>query len=93
MYGRTNKNQAIRQIAKHESRTTRLRRARDAAIAPHNKKHAHHVGFSDKDPLFDTAPDLHHHMSDSKNYPQHLLSFVMDPPNDPAKLVGILSNS
>lgn len=89
LYGRTNKNQAIRQIAKQERRMTRLRRARNAAIAPHNKKHSHHVGFSDNDPLSYTGLDLHHHMSDSKNYPQHLLSFVREPPNDPAKLVGI----
>jgi hypothetical protein len=88
-YGRTNKNNAIKQIAKHERRTTRLRRAREAASAPRNKGHAHQVAFSDNDPLPCTGPDLHHHMSDSQNHPHHLLSFVGEPVHDPAKNVSV----
>jgi hypothetical protein len=87
-YRRTNKVKATRQIAKHERRDTRLRRAQEAAAAP-LRKHAHHVQFSDNDPLPYTGVEQHHHISDSKNYSHHLLSFVMDPPNDPAKKVCI----
>ncbi|KAF8233085.1 hypothetical protein L208DRAFT_1116901, partial [Tricholoma matsutake] len=34
--------------------------------------------------------DLHHHLSDSRNSPHHLLSFVHEPRNDPAKKVSLL---
>lgn len=86
-YGRTNKNNATIQITRHERRQTRLRRAREAATAP-QRRHAHHLGFSDNDPLPYTGVDLHHHMSDSKKHMLHLWSFVQDPPNDPAKIVS-----
>lgn len=85
-YGRTNKNNATKQIARHERRQTRLRRAREAAEAP-RRRHAHHVGFSDNDPLPYTGIDMHHHMSDSKAHPHHLYNFVHDPVGDPSKNV------
>lgn len=86
-YSRTNKINAVKQIAKHERRHTRLRRARDAAKAHHHRKHAHHVGFSDNDPLPYADADLHHHISDSTRYHHNLYSFIREPPNDPAKQV------
>ena len=87
LYGRTNKNNAAKQIAKNERRNARLRRAREAAAAPH-QHHSHHVKFSDHDPLPPTGFHQHHHMSDSKNFPHHLMGFISQPPNDPAKKVG-----
>jgi hypothetical protein len=87
-YHRTNKINATRQIARLERRETRLRRAREAATAP-RKRHAHHVQFSDNDPLPYTGIEQHHHISDSKSFPHQLLNFVNDPPNDPAKMVCI----
>jgi len=91
LYGRTNKNNAIRQIAKNERRNVRLRHARDAAAAPRRQHdhHDHHVQFSDHDPLPPTSFHQHHHMSDSKNFPHHLMSFIRQPPNDPAKKVSL----
>lgn len=86
-YRRTNKNNPVRQISKQERRCALLRKAREAAKVNHLRKHAHHVGFSDNDPLPQTDPNLHHHLSDSTRYVQHLLSFVQDPPKDPAKKV------
>lgn len=86
-YTRTNKVNAIRQIAKQEHRYTRLRRAREAAKANHHRKHIHHVGFSENDPLPRTSIDLHHQISDSTRYSHHLLNFVQNPPNDPSKKV------
>lgn len=85
-YRRTNKIKAAKQIAKHQQRSTRLQRARQAAMAP-RARHAHHVAFSENDPLPHTGVFLHHHLSTSKNYPQHLLHFVQNPPNDPSKKV------
>src|ERR1700736_447675 len=85
-YQRTNKNNAIRQIAKHERRHTRLRRAAKAATSP-RRRHTHHVAFSADDPLPPSGVDLHHHLSDSKNSVHHLLSFVRQPLGDPAKKV------
>lgn len=34
-----------------------------------------------------TDVDQHHHISDSRNHPLDVMSFVHDPPNDPAKKV------
>jgi len=85
-YQRTNKKDAIKQITRHERRHVRLRRAREAAAAP-RRRHAHHIAFSQNDPLPHSDVDLHHHMSDSKNFPHHLLSFAQLPPHDPAKKV------
>lgn len=85
-YRRTNKINPVRQISRHERRSNRLRRACEARSTPH-KKHAHHVQFSDNDPLPYSSIEQHHHISDSKNFPHQLLSFVNDPPNDPAKKV------
>lgn len=87
-YQRTNKKDAIRQIARLERRHVRLRRAKEAAASPRGR-HAHHVAFSANDPLPHSGVDLHHHMSDSKNFPFHLLSFVHQPPYDPAKKVSL----
>lgn len=86
-YTRTNKINAVKHIAKQERRHARLRRARDAAKLHLHRKHIHHVGFSDNDPLPCTGIDIHHHISDSTRYYHSLLSFVRDPPNDPAKKV------
>jgi hypothetical protein len=63
-YTRTNKINAAKNFAKQERRHTRLRQAREAVKAYHIRKHAHHVGFSDNDPLPYTGVDLHHHISD-----------------------------
>lgn len=86
-YTRTNKAGAAKNIAKQERRHTRLRRAREAAKANHIRKHLHHVGFSDNDPLPRTDVDLHHHMSDSTKYAHNVFSFIREPPNDPSKAV------
>ncbi|KAF8228433.1 hypothetical protein L208DRAFT_1291363, partial [Tricholoma matsutake] len=83
-YQQTNKKDAVRQIAKHERCHTWLCHAKEAAASPW-RRHAHHVAFSESDPLPFTRSDLHHHMSDSKNFLHHLLSFVHQPLNDPAK--------
>ena len=85
-YGRTNKKCAIQQITRHERRHVRLRRAREAAASP-RRQHTHHVAFSQNDPLTRSEVGLHHHMSDSKNFPHHLMSFVQQQQHDPAKKV------
>jgi hypothetical protein len=87
-YRRTNKINATRQIAKLEHRETHLCRVREAVTAQ-RKRHAHHVQFSDNDPLPYTGIEQHHPISDSKSFPHQLLNFVNDPPNDPAKMVCI----
>jgi hypothetical protein len=86
LYSRTNKNNALKQIAKNERRSTRLQHAREAAAAHY--QHIHHVQFSDNDPLPYTGFYEHHHLSDSTNFPLNLMAFVNQPPNDPAKAVG-----
>jgi len=90
LYSRTNKKNAIKQIAKNERRSVRLRRAREAAAAPRNH-HLHHIPFTKSDPLPYTSIDQHHHMSDSRNHPLNLMSFVNEPAGDPAKKVRLLS--
>ena len=87
LYSRTNKNNAVKQIAKNERRSTRLRRAREAAAAP-RVRHAHHVPFAESDPVPHSSID-HHQMSDSKNFSHHLMTFISEPAGDPAKIVGL----
>ena len=87
LYYRTNKNKPARQIARQERRSTRLRRAREAAARP-SIRHLHHVPFSASDPLPHTAVDQHHHMSDTRNFPHHLMTFASNPAGDPARIVG-----
>jgi hypothetical protein len=91
-YQRTNKKHAIRQITRHERRHVRLRRAREAASSP-RRQHIHHVSFLQNDPLPPSEVNLHHHMSDSKTFPHHLMSFVQRPPHDPAKKVCLFSTT
>ena len=77
----------MQQITRYERRHVRLRRAREAAASAQKQQHAHHVPFLQNDPLPCSDVDLHHHISDSKNFPHHLMSFVQQPPHDPAKKV------
>jgi hypothetical protein len=86
-YGRTNKNRAVKQMTKHERRETRLLRARRAAQAG---THAHHVAFSDNDPLPYTHPAMHHHISESKRHSQDAFSFCRKFPDDPAATVSMM---
>jgi hypothetical protein len=89
LYGRTNKNQAIKQIAKLERRRARLRQATEAAkTAPDmHEEHPHHVGMYDSDPLPPTSPDMHHHISESRNFPRDIFSLMHEFPDDPASKV------
>jgi hypothetical protein len=87
LYGRTNKNQAIRQMTKHERRETKLLRANRSAEAQQVKTHPHHVDFSENDPLPYTKIVMHHHISKSKRYGQDAFSFVKMFPDDPATKV------
>ena len=86
LYGRTNKNRAIKQMTKHERRETRLLRARRAATSQQSTTHPHHVAFSEQDPLPYTDAALHH-ISDSKKHGQDAFSFGRLFPNDPATKV------
>lgn len=87
LYGRTNKNLAIKQMTKHERRETRLLRARRATCANTPRPHTHHVDFSESDPLPYTDPSSHHHISDSRKRSQDLFSFQKEFPDDPATKV------
>ena len=90
LYGRTNKNNAIKQMTKHERRETVLLRVRRAASSQQLKTHPHHVTFSDQDPLPYSDAAMHHHISDSKKYGRDVFSFRKLFPNDPATKVKSL---
>ena len=89
LYGRTNKNLAIKQMTKHERRETRLLRAWRATCAavPTLPDLTHHVDFLESDPLPYTDPSSHHHISDSRKRSQDLFSFQKEFPDDPATKV------
>ena len=74
-------------MTKHERRETRLLQAQRVARAKTTKFHAHHVTFSESDPLPYTEPSLHHHISDSKKHGQDVFSFGKLFPDDPATKV------
>lgn len=104
LYGRTNKNHAIRQMTRHERRETRLLRARAASTtipalaskAKHShatteimkETHMHHVAFSENEPLRYVDADTHHHISDSRKHYQDAFSFAHKNPEDPATKVS-----
>jgi hypothetical protein len=88
LYGRTNKNQAIRQMTRHERRETQLLRVRRANVAANGRTtHSHHVDFSENDPLPYADTEMHHHISDSRRHYQDAFSFVKGAPQDPATKV------
>jgi hypothetical protein len=80
-------------MTKHERRETRLLRARRAVNGNAARSHAHHVEFSESDPLPSAEPSLHHHISDSRKHGQDLFSFQKQFPDDPATKVVILKLS
>ncbi|KAJ7220515.1 hypothetical protein GGX14DRAFT_354385 [Mycena pura] len=82
LYRRTNKRNAIKQMAKLERRQIRLQKAREAADSP-RKRHAHHIPFSQTRHHENTGVDVHHYISPSQNHRTNLYSFVND--KDPAK--------
>jgi hypothetical protein len=90
LYGRTNKNGAIKQMTKHERRETRLLRAHRATSHQQLTIHTHHVAFSEQDPLPYTDAALHHHISETKKYGQDAFSFGKLFPDDPATKVRLL---
>ncbi|KAJ7181996.1 hypothetical protein C8R46DRAFT_1210480 [Mycena filopes] len=83
LYGRTNKNNATKQITRLERRDTRIRRAAQAAAAPRNR-HRHRT-FSDNDGSKYAGLDVHHYMSKDRKNPVQLLGFVATAPHDPSK--------
>ncbi|KAJ7138764.1 hypothetical protein C8R43DRAFT_1131929 [Mycena crocata] len=82
LHGRTNKNNATKQMVRLERRATRIRRAQQAAGAPRNRNAR--TSFSDNDHSSYAGLDAHHHMSTLRKDPIHLLRFVQDHSHDPA---------
>lgn len=83
LYGRTNKNNATKQMTRLERRDTRLRRAAQSAAAPCVRTRV----FSDNDATLYTGLDTHHQISKSRKEPIHLFKFVKENSHDPAKKV------
>ncbi|KAJ7764935.1 hypothetical protein B0H16DRAFT_432430 [Mycena metata] len=83
LYGRTNKNNATKQMTRLERRETRIRRAKQAAAAPLNR-HSRRT-FSDNDGSAYTSLDDHHYMSKERKNPLQLLGFVGTGAHDPSK--------
>ncbi|KAJ6628357.1 hypothetical protein B0H10DRAFT_1686406, partial [Mycena sp. CBHHK59/15] len=79
LYGRTNKNNATKQIAQLERHATPLCRAKQAAASPRNRTSR---TFSENDDSAYTSLDLHHHISKLCKDPIHLLKFVQENPRD-----------
>ncbi|KAH9919802.1 uncharacterized protein B0H18DRAFT_936945 [Fomitopsis serialis] len=105
LYRVTNKNDATKQLARHERRETILQRAHDPIVpsvnvggetsgsASHGNvaSHPHHVQWNDSEPLPYTDVHMHHHISDSRQFPQHLDAFVHRLGTDPAGSGHLLS--
>ncbi|KAF8150474.1 hypothetical protein K438DRAFT_1988433 [Mycena galopus ATCC 62051] len=81
LYRRTNKNN---RMAKLERREARLRKARTAADSP-RRRHAYHVPFSKKEARAYVDVEVHHHISPSRDNRLHLMTFLHDNEDDPAK--------
>jgi hypothetical protein len=103
-YARTNKNRAVRQMTQLERRETALMRiaaraqinTRRKAVKPTAQKHQRklqkpetYVSFAEFESLPYTAPDEHHHISPSLNFPLYLSSWLKNHHGDPATAVSI----
>ncbi|KAJ7806432.1 hypothetical protein B0H14DRAFT_2299816, partial [Mycena olivaceomarginata] len=81
LYAVSNKRDFESQIAR---RVMRLQRARQNDALRGRKKHSHHVGFSQRDPLGETPIEFHHHTSRNRRYPIDIHQFVQKNKSDPA---------
>lgn len=98
-YARTNKNAAVGQITRLERREramTRIKRRKEKAVIPQethtgrkNKKIRAHIDFLESESLPYTAPELHHHISKSRNFPMNIMGFLSDNQGDPAIVVRL----
>jgi hypothetical protein len=78
LYGRTNKQDAMKQAAKQYQRRTVLKNTKDSA------------DVMEREELTRSPPEVHHSISQSRNKPLNIFSFVTPPkdkPADPAKKV------
>ena len=71
-YTWTNKNNALRQITKHEVRRGHFRRSEIGSG----------VKAGDDDPLTSCKPELHHSISETSRYPLDILSFLWEHERD-----------
>ncbi|KAF8143601.1 hypothetical protein K438DRAFT_1993739 [Mycena galopus ATCC 62051] len=81
LYALSNKRDFEAQIAR---RVMRLQRARANDAVRGRKKHAHHVGLSQSDPLGETPIEAHHHTSRHRRYPLDIYPFYQQNKSDPA---------
>ncbi|KAF8955631.1 hypothetical protein BDZ97DRAFT_1673366, partial [Flammula alnicola] len=81
-YARTNKNNAVRQMTRLERREQALRRMIRKPAA--KKKVSPRLDFAESEALPFTAPEYHHHISHSRNFPMNITSFLASNQGDPA---------
>ncbi|KAF5384836.1 hypothetical protein D9615_000907 [Tricholomella constricta] len=93
-YARTNKNQAVRQMTKLEQRERALRMQRQAlkkGKAPENRNNGRkglianpRIDFSASEALPHTPPEVHHHISPSRNFHLDIPTWLAGNAGDPA---------
>ena len=81
LYGLTNKNQHIEQIAKHYRRESRLHQATQTSIGAN-------ITTNRSRRLDELAVELHHHIANDRRSPINLFEFVRTHTHDPAKKVS-----
>ena len=83
-YARTNKNAAIRQITRLERREDALRRIQRRKARESATTVKPYLTFTESEALPYTPPVLHHHISDLRNFPVNITSFLASFQGDPA---------
>ena len=100
-YARTNKNKFTRQCARHEQRERILRtictKEKDRSVHEQTELNRDNgtkdtrLSFEEADPLPQTSPQDHIHISQSKQHRIDLCQFVNERRNDPAFHVSLVS--
>jgi hypothetical protein len=97
-YALTNKRKAEVQIANRYSRVRLLEKAKNALNRAHLKAklkptgaHSHLVAFAESTRLEDLRVplDIHHFISESRDHPVNIFTFMHEKPQDPAKAVSV----
>ncbi|KAJ7448896.1 hypothetical protein B0H11DRAFT_2161975 [Mycena galericulata] len=93
-YARTNKNTAVRQMTVLERREQALlrisRKPKKAQKKRQLKKMRPYVDLAESESLPYTAPEEHHHISHSRNFPSNILQFLNKNDGDPATHQGYM---
>jgi hypothetical protein len=84
-YARTNKNAFVQQVTQHEQCQRLLQKLKLCQqISVPSKGKGPTVDLTESEPLPQTSPMIHHHISNSRHFQEHIPDFLARNAEDPA---------